>query len=101
MTTEVIVGKKKKKIQFIEPAGGWSYHPDGAACINCEKVTNPICAFYHFESMRVIDIYEGHKVVKCTERVVKEIPITQIHGKEYVTEFILKFMRKDNENNSV
>ena len=93
------MGKKKKKQQFKEPVDGWIYHPDGAACINCERVLKP-CQFFKFSTMRVIDTYEvetyytteGYKVVKCSERLVKETSMNIIHGREYITMFIEKFM---------
>lgn len=61
------MAKKKKK--FVEPEGGWLFHPSGDMCMSCTKLLDN-CSALGFANMRaVMETYEGHKIVKCTSYV--------------------------------
>ncbi len=58
---------KKKKKKFVEPEGGWFFHPSGDMCMSCTKLYDN-CSSLPFSNMKgIMETYEGHKVVKCTE----------------------------------
>lgn len=56
----------KKKQKFVEPEGGWNFHPSGNMCMSCTKLFDD-CSGLGFADMKaVMETYEGNKVVKCT-----------------------------------
>ncbi len=61
------MAKKKKK--FVEPEGGWLFHPSGDMCMSCPRLLDD-CSHLEFANMKaVMETYESHKIVKCTEYV--------------------------------
>jgi len=63
------MAKRKNKNKFKEPAEGWFFHPSGDMCMSCTKLHDN-CSGLKFNEMRIVlDTYEGHKVVKCSEHL--------------------------------